>query len=115
MAVMQWQDHRYQKNGLFSVRYYATCLAFFLSFLLRPLTVLIRQTRQAVYAINSLSFLDVYGKDLGILKGEGGKMHCIRFGMCPLLAPHFLGFFLSSFAAATISSNQTNKAGGTCN
>jgi hypothetical protein len=33
----------------------------FLLFLLQPLTVLIRQTRQAVFAINqSISFLDVY-------------------------------------------------------
>ncbi len=34
-----------------------TFLAFFLSFLLRPLTVLIRQTRQAEHAINQSIFL----------------------------------------------------------
>jgi hypothetical protein len=43
----------------------ATFLAIFLFFLLWPLTVLMRQTRQAVHG---LSFLDVYGFDLHVGK-----------------------------------------------
>jgi hypothetical protein len=38
-------------------------LVFFSLLLLWPLTLLIRQTRQAVRAINQSIFLDVYGKD----------------------------------------------------
>ncbi len=39
------------------------------------------------------------------------KIDCLRFVMCPLLAPHFKAFFL----AATINStNETSKADSTC-
>jgi hypothetical protein len=40
----------------------------FFSFLLQPLTVLMKQTRQAVRANSSLYFLDVYGN----IKGSAG-------------------------------------------
>ncbi len=64
----------------------------FFSFLLRPQTVLMRQTRQAVQ----------------ILKVS--KIDCFRFVMCPLLVPVLIGFF---YAVAIINTNEANKAGGT--
>jgi len=40
------------------------------------------------------------------------KLDCLRFVMCPLLAPVFQGFF---FAAAINSANEANKIGDTRN
>jgi hypothetical protein len=59
--------HRYRKslNRLLKVCYVsatsAVLKAFFSSFLLRPLTVLIKQTMQPVRAIKQSIYLDVYG------------------------------------------------------
>ncbi len=59
--------HRYKKspNRLPKVCYVpatsAVLIAFFSSFLLRPLTVLIKQTRQLVHAVKQSMYLDVYG------------------------------------------------------
>jgi hypothetical protein len=39
------------------------------------------------------------------------KIDCIRFVMCPLLAPYFKPFFL---AVAINSTNEANKAGSMC-
>jgi hypothetical protein len=39
------------------------------------------------------------------------KIDCLRFVMCSLLAPVFIGF---SFAAAVNSTNEANKAGSMC-
>ncbi len=63
--------HRYRKtlNRLLKVCYVPTTsavlIAFFSSFLLRPLTVLMKQTRQLVHAIKQSNYLDVYGHILG--------------------------------------------------
>jgi hypothetical protein len=38
------------------------------------------------------------------------KIDCLRFVMCPQLAPVLIGFF---FAAAINSTNEANKAGDT--
>jgi hypothetical protein len=60
-------SHRYQKslNRLLKVCYVtatsAVLTAFFSSFLLQPLTVLMKQTRQPVNAIKQSIYLDVYG------------------------------------------------------
>ncbi len=37
------------------------------------------------------------------------KIDCLRFVMCPLLAPVFQGFF---FAVAINNTNEANRAGG---
>ncbi len=39
------------------------------------------------------------------------KIDCLKFVVCPLLAPILIGFF---FAEAINSTNEANKAGGTC-
>jgi hypothetical protein len=49
----------------------AAILAFFLSFLLQPLTVLLRQTRQAIHAINQPIFLKCLWAFLHKTKHEG--------------------------------------------
>ncbi len=59
--------HRYQKslNRLLKVCYVpatrAVLIAFFSSFLLPPLTVLMKQARQLVRAVKQSIYLDVYG------------------------------------------------------
>ena len=61
------EPHRYRKslNRLLKVCYVpatsADLIAFFFSFLLRPLTVLMKQTRQPVHAVKQSIYLDVYG------------------------------------------------------
>jgi hypothetical protein len=52
-----------RKNRLLKVCYVPATSARLqrLLFLLQPLTVLMKQTRQAVHAIKSLYYLDVYG------------------------------------------------------
>ncbi len=68
-------DHRYQKslNRLLKVCYVpatsAVLIAFFSSFLLRQLTVLMEQTRQPVHAIRQSIYLDVYDTD-GVVGSE---------------------------------------------
>jgi hypothetical protein len=58
--------HRYQKslNRLLKVCFVpassTVLIAFFSSFLLRPLTVLMKQTRQPVRAVNQSIYLDVH-------------------------------------------------------
>jgi len=44
---------------------------------------------------------------------QKSKIDCLRFVMCPLLAPVFQGFFFFFFAVAINSTNEANKAGGT--
>ncbi len=67
MYLSLWCLHRYRKsqNRLLKVCYVpatsAVLIAFFSSFLLLPLTVLIKQTRQAVHTIKQSIYLDVYG------------------------------------------------------
>ncbi len=62
-------DHRYLKslNWLLKVCYVpatiAVLIAFFSSFMLRPLTVQMKQTRQLVRAVKKSIYLDVYGCD----------------------------------------------------
>jgi len=59
--------HRHQKslNRLLKVCYVpatsAVLIAFFSSFFLQPLTVLMKQTRQLVRAVKQSIYLDVYG------------------------------------------------------
>ncbi len=43
------------------------------------------------------------------------EIDCLRFIMCPILAPVLIGFFSVFFFAAAINSvNESNKAGSTC-
>ncbi len=62
------KSHRYRKSlcRLHKVCYVpangAVLIAFFSSLLLRPLTVLMKQTRQAVHAVKQSIYLDVYSK-----------------------------------------------------
>jgi len=42
------------------------------------------------------------------------NIDCSSFVMCPLLAPHLPRHFWLFLAAATNSTNETNKAGSTC-
>ncbi len=42
------------------------------------------------------------------------KIDCLRFVMCPLLVPVLMGLFSFLFDAAVNSTNEANKAGGTC-
>jgi hypothetical protein len=66
ISMVHPQLHRYQKslNRLLKVSYVpaasAVLIAFFLLFLLRPLTELMKQTRQPVHAIKQSIYLDVY-------------------------------------------------------
>jgi hypothetical protein len=45
---------------------------------------------------------------------ESSKIDCLRFVVCPLLAQLITGFFSSFSAAAIHSTNEANKADGTC-
>jgi hypothetical protein len=55
--------HRYQKslNRLFKVCYVPVTSAVLIAFLLQPLTVLMKQTRQPAHAVKQSFYLDVYG------------------------------------------------------
>ncbi len=58
--------HRYKKSLNRLLKVYvpttsAVLIAFFSSFLLPPLTVLMKQTRQPVRAVKQSMYLDVYG------------------------------------------------------
>jgi hypothetical protein len=84
-----------RKNRLLKVCYVptttATFLAFFLFFLLWPLTELMKQTRQAVRVLKQsilLRCLLLYPKII-IIDIESLKIDCLRFVVCPLLAPAF--------------------------
>jgi hypothetical protein len=69
--LLKCHIHRYQKslNRLLKVCYVPSTstvlIAFFSSFLLQPLTVLMKQTRQLVHAVKQSIYLDVYGHILG--------------------------------------------------
>jgi len=90
-------DHRYQKslNRLLQVCYVPAARAglkrlsfFFFISLLRPLTVLMKQTRQPVCAVKQSIYLDVYGPDLRLMYiGEvcWQKCHCYRDVISPTL------------------------------
>ncbi len=125
-----------RKNRLLEVCYVpatsATFLAFFSFFLLWPLTVLMKQTRQAVHAVKRFILLrclwlcqstvalktvqwSVNCRPKFILCGSHryrkAKIDCLSLFMCPLLAQLKIGFFSSFSAAAVYSTNETNKAG----
>ncbi len=51
---------------------------------------------------------------VGIIDIKRQKIDCLSFVMCPLLASLVIGFFSFFFAAAVYSTNEANKAGGTC-
>ncbi len=67
-AKSMGEFHRYQKylNRLLKVCYVPTTstllIAFFSFLLLWPLTVLMKPTRQPVYAVKQSIYLDVYGE-----------------------------------------------------
>jgi hypothetical protein len=68
---VRW-NHRYQKSldRLLKVRYEPTTstvlIAFFSSFLLQPLTVLMKQTRRLVHTIKQSIYIDIYGWNIPI-------------------------------------------------
>ncbi len=74
MKALKYLEHIYLKslNRLLKVCYVlatsAVLIAFFSSFLLQPLTVLMKQTRQLVRAVKQSIYLDVYD-----LQREGNK------------------------------------------
>ncbi len=128
------QAHRYRKsqNRLLKVFCVPATSAglprvsFFFSFLFLlqwPFTVLIKQTRQPVRATKQSIYSQMsMGKQLNsmFVKRQVSsqipkEIDCLSFVMCPLLAPHHpRAFSALFFAEATNSTNQTNKAGGTC-
>jgi hypothetical protein len=72
IAVLVRLNHRYRKRKIDCSRFVMCPLlapgfqGFFFSFLLRPLTVLLKQTRQGVRSIKHLYYLDVYGLNCAI-------------------------------------------------
>jgi hypothetical protein len=69
--LLKCHIHRYRKslNRLLKVCYVpstsAVLIVFFSSFLLRPLTVLMKQRRRLVHTIKQSIYLNVYGHILG--------------------------------------------------
>jgi hypothetical protein len=85
-------DIKSLQNRLLKVCYApATSTSLNRLFLLQPLALLLKQTRQVVHTIKQSNYLDVYGL---------------------LLALHLA--FVSFFAAVTNSTYETKKASGTC-
>jgi hypothetical protein len=76
------REHRYRKslNRLLKVCYVpatsAVLIAFFSSFLLQSLTVLMKQTRQPVRAVKQSIYLDVYDQEGSLTNTERKSKHC---------------------------------------